>query len=355
MAGELAFRATARSAAGLTATDTVQVAVDTRAPGLVVEAPRPGTAIRETSVRVSGRVDDPAATVRVNGVPAPVKGDAFRATVPLPAEGPQRILFTAEDAAGNRRAVEVPVRVDRTPPSLSLLDAGEGSSLDPRAASVFGIAEDAGAISVTVDGVPAERLDRAWRADLAGLAPGRHVVDVRARDEAGNETRVQRAVTVRAPAGPTVVAAVPGLLRPNATAPVTPLALAAQAAAAQAAPGEGAVVGQVLSDATGLPIAEGDGRPLARRPDRHDRRRRPLQLRRGGGAGPRVGPQGRDDLRRARGDGAERGGRRRGGRAAGAARRGRLDRRNGRHRCGPRSRGACVRWRKGRRRRRLSS
>ena len=343
-AGNLVLRATARSAAGLVATDTAEVAVDTGAPELVVDAPRPGTAIRETSVRVSGRVDDPAATVRVNGAPAPLKGDAFSARVPLPAEGPQTILVTAEDATGNRTTVELPVRVDRTPPALSLLDGGEGSALDPRAVSLYGFAEDAGAISVTVDGVPAERLDRAWRADLEGLTPGRHAVDVVARDEAGNETRARRTVTVRAPTGPTVVGTVPGVLRSSAAAPVTPLARAAQAAAALAAPGDGSRGRPGALGRDRLADRPGDSRPLARRAHVHHRRCRPLQLRRGRGAGPRVGPQGRDDLRRAHGGGDERGGRRGRGREAHAAGRCRLHRRGGRHSAcrGPAAR-ACVR------------
>jgi RHS repeat-associated protein len=253
--GRLALRALARSASGLLATDAVMVDVDSGAPGLTVDSPRPDTVTSARSLQVSGRTDDPTATVRINGVAARMDAGAFSGTLALPHEGRQTILVTAQDAAGNRSEVTVPVRVDRTAPSLRVLSLPEGAPVDGRAVSVVGTTDDEGAVSVTVNGRKAERLERGWRADLTELPAGRHVLEAVARDEAGNETRVRRTVTVSAPSGPMVVALMGGPLRQPVSSSARTLAAAAQALALTAAAGEGAVVGQVLSDLTGLPVA----------------------------------------------------------------------------------------------------
>src|SRR5262249_35138765 len=143
----------------------------------------------------------------------------------------------------------------RTPPSLSLLSPPEGAPVDGRGVPVAGATDDSQAVTVTVNGQPAERLERGWRVDLSTLPPGKHVLEAVARDEAGNETRVVRTVTVAAPAGPMLVAPAGGPLKPASPSAAGPLAAAARALAASAAPGEGVVVGQVLSDVTGLPVA----------------------------------------------------------------------------------------------------
>ncbi len=200
-AGSLELRAVARSASGLLATDTVTLRVDTEAPELVVEDPQPDSATSARSVRVSGRVSDAKATVRINGTLALLGDGAFSGTVALPREGVQTVLVVAQDPAGNRSEVEVPVRVDRTAPELSLLSLPEDAPVDGRSVTVAGAISDAGAVSVTVNGRLAERLERGWRADLSGLAPGSHVLEAVARDEAGNETRVRRTVTVEEPLG----------------------------------------------------------------------------------------------------------------------------------------------------------
>ena len=129
-----------------------------------------------------------------------------------------------------------------------------------------GSAEDNGAVSVTVNGQPAERLERGWRVDLPKLSPGPHVLEAVARDAAGNETSVKRTVNVSAPAGPLVVAPTGGSL-PPASKP-TAMSAAAQSLMSQLSPGQGVVAGQVLSDVTGLPIAGatvslGSGGPVA--------------------------------------------------------------------------------------------
>ena len=257
----LELRATALSGAGLRSTVMSTVRVDASAPKVSVEVPQPGTVARDSSLTVRGDVDDAAATVLVNGIRATVQKGGFTATVPLPQEGVQRVLVTAADPVGNRREVSIPVRVDRTAPKLRVLNLAENASVDGRGLSLVGMVEDGSAVSISVGGAPAERLERGWQLRLPRLQPGVHALELVARDEAGNQTTLTRTVTVREPAGPTVIEPSGDLLGSAATlsastlVSASTLAMSAQTLAGEASAGEGVVVGQVLSDVTGLPIA----------------------------------------------------------------------------------------------------
>ncbi len=175
--------------------------------------------------------------MRINGVLAQLSQGTFTGSVALPNEGMQTILAVAEDAVGNRSEVEVPVLRGPHSAGAQPAEPPRGGACRRRGrSSVAGAISDAGAVSVTVNGQSAERLERGWRTDLSGLAPGVHVLEAVARDEAGNETRVTRTVTVEEPAGDLVVAASGGPLAPAAHASASPLAMSAQSLAQSAAP-----------------------------------------------------------------------------------------------------------------------
>ena len=79
--------------------------------GLVLAAEAAWAAPAMT-VTVTGTIDDPAATVSVNGIPATNFGGTFTATsVPLEL-GPNAITAVAIDPAGNRAELSISVRVD---------------------------------------------------------------------------------------------------------------------------------------------------------------------------------------------------------------------------------------------------
>lgn len=115
-------------------------------------------------------------------------------------EGPHAIGVVASDRAGNRRTVDLPFVVDRTPPDTLIVN-GPSAEIAARAATF------------TVSGADAwsavAQLDYAWRLDggawstfnglasitLDDLLPGEHRFEVRARDRAGNEDATPAAQT----------------------------------------------------------------------------------------------------------------------------------------------------------------
>jgi len=71
------------------------------------------------TISVTGTVDDPQATVKVNGTPATVTDGSFSASVTLN-EGSNTITATATDAAGNSTPVSVRVTLDTVAPVITI-------------------------------------------------------------------------------------------------------------------------------------------------------------------------------------------------------------------------------------------
>jgi hypothetical protein len=113
--GNNTLSAVARDAHGNVGTGTVPVALDTTAPRLAVDSPRADLVTTAAAVDVSGSVNDTVVgtvnsaevEVAVNGTPARVANRSFLlAGVPL-APGPNTILITARDRAGNSTTTAV--------------------------------------------------------------------------------------------------------------------------------------------------------------------------------------------------------------------------------------------------------
>ncbi len=71
----------------------------------------PGT----RTILVTGTVDDPTASVVVNGIPATVSSGTFSANVPL-VEGPNTLTAVFTDPAGNSSSVSITVTLNTQPP-----------------------------------------------------------------------------------------------------------------------------------------------------------------------------------------------------------------------------------------------
>jgi len=71
----------------------------------------PGT----RTILVTGTVDDPAASVVVNGIPAAVSSGTFSANVPL-IEGPNTVTAVFTDPAGNSSSISITVTLNTQPP-----------------------------------------------------------------------------------------------------------------------------------------------------------------------------------------------------------------------------------------------
>ena len=128
---------------------------------------------------VTGTVDDPGATVTVNGVNAAVSGATFTASnVPL-TFGPNTIVAIARDAAGNQATKSMSVEVSAR-------------------FTIRGTVDDATA-TMTVNGVTATVASGQFTAAVP-LRLGLNTLTATARDQAGNTSnKAAEAYVVRPP------------------------------------------------------------------------------------------------------------------------------------------------------------
>lgn len=194
--GENSITAIATDQAGNSAQDSIavtRIAGDEDAPVVAITSPAPGTVLAELSVDVTGTVDDPTAVVTVNGVPAPMVGGAFSVEdVPLLA-GPNTVTAVATDDDGNIGIAAIQVTVDVSPPTVSIITPGEGAILTSTQVTVSGAVNDAAIgtingddVTVMVNGVEAEVLNRSYMASDVLLVRGMNEIHVVATDQVGN-------------------------------------------------------------------------------------------------------------------------------------------------------------------------
>jgi len=200
----VAVRAIGNDGAGLASpTVTLTIVQDTRPPALALESPPSGATVRgPVTVRASA-ADTGSQLARVEIVaagqsltpavsPAPpaalVTASAEWSSESAP-DGTHTIIAHATDRAGNAVAVTRSITVDNTPPATGI--AGPETTAEGLRFTL------AGQDNLT----PATELEFAWRVDgggwsafsratvttLAALAAGRHEIEAKARDRAGNE------------------------------------------------------------------------------------------------------------------------------------------------------------------------
>ena len=156
---------------------------------------------------VSGTVGDPAATVKVNGVNAPVTNGSFLATIPL-VEGLNTLTAVATGAGGVTATSTVQVTLDTTPPHITIDSPSAASTTTESSITVSGTANDvvvgtvnAGDVSVTVNGVSAQVANRTYSAPAVALVAGINTIQATGRDRAGNGVTVSTTVIRSVPQG----------------------------------------------------------------------------------------------------------------------------------------------------------
>ncbi|MGE5804039.1 MAG: hypothetical protein ACM358_17470, partial [Gemmatimonadota bacterium] len=135
-------------------TDSARVIIRDRIPPvLTVNAPADGFITNQTSVLVSGTVQDSTlVTVNVNGIQLMVEGGVFSGSIPLTLEGLNPLTITATDAAGNQTAVLRTVRRDTIPPVLAVNQPAENDTVTTTSVTVSGSVTDSTLVSLTVNG-----------------------------------------------------------------------------------------------------------------------------------------------------------------------------------------------------------
>ena len=145
-----------------TVTSVPIAATDTTAPTVSITSPANGSFVLSSPVAVTGTVDDPTATVRVNAVAAAVSGATFTVpAVPL-TEGANTLTATATDPSGNAGTSSVSVSLDTVAPTLTIVAPAAGSTVTQNPPRLEVSFSDAGS------GVRADSL--AWQANGAAIA-----------------------------------------------------------------------------------------------------------------------------------------------------------------------------------------
>jgi len=205
-ANPLEVVATGASGAGLAGAPTrVSVVHDDIAPRVAMLVPPPGAVVRgQVALRAHGADEGSGvATVsftidgRVVGTVA--GGDqpqSVTATVVLDtsglSDGIHALGALAADRAGNSAAVSQALVVDNNPPETEIAEGPNGETGDTTAVFILSGADNltpASALlySWRMDGGPWSPFAPGTRVAAEGLAPGPHVFEAKARDEAGNE------------------------------------------------------------------------------------------------------------------------------------------------------------------------
>ena len=172
-------------------------ATDIAPPRLTVATPTDRQIIRDSTVTVSGTVDDETATlVTVNGLTATRSGATYSATASLSIQGENAIHVSAVDAAGNRTDSTRTVIHDSQAPVITLTSPTDNSFTKQSSVAVSGTVSDITTTTVNVNGVPLTVGSGGAFSGNVTIAEGSNFVTVTATDQAGNASSVARHVTL---------------------------------------------------------------------------------------------------------------------------------------------------------------
>lgn len=199
-AGADTISATALDAAGNAASTSTSVTL-VPAPVVSITSPANLSYGNLSPITVRGTVDDPNATVTINGASAVDSGGTFSLTVPL-VEGTNTLTAVATNIGGNQGSASIVVTLDTTPPHVTIDFPPSGSVTTDSAVTVTGLVNDVvvGTVNdqnakVTVNGVQAQVANRSYSAANVPLNPGANTIQAVAVDQAGNATTITSTVT----------------------------------------------------------------------------------------------------------------------------------------------------------------
>jgi hypothetical protein len=174
----------AEDAAGRQATARVSITVDSEAPALVVESPKPNQKINHESALVTGRVEDAngVARVEIDGLLAILSQGRFDGEAPLQ-EGANSIAVRAFDTAGNVREIAVPVE-RFTLPEVEIESPADLSYISSTTVEVRGSLSDPAAV-VKVNGITAAVSGNTFIAQNVPLIEGGNILTATATTALG--------------------------------------------------------------------------------------------------------------------------------------------------------------------------
>ncbi len=202
--------AIATDAVGNQAQASITIIRDTTPPAVTIIDP-PNLAVFNFSfISVAGTVDDPEASVTVNGSSALVSGGVFNLTLDI-GEGTRFITAVAQDPLGNTSTSSISVTVDKTPPRVIITSPSDGATLFSSPITVTGMINDivSGTVNgnnatVTVNGIFAQVSNRGFIADGISLSQGINTITATGTDAAGNQAQTSITVTLDTQAKPKI-------------------------------------------------------------------------------------------------------------------------------------------------------
>ncbi len=165
--------------------------------------------LHSPTVTVTGAFSGPIASVQVNGIAASLGGGSFTAAgVPL-LQGRTVITATAATSGGDVSTASINVYRDSIPPRLTVYSPQANSDVETPTTIVSGMVDDivigtinAGQVQVTVNGLPAQVVNRTFKASNVTITPGTNTIIVTATDQGGNLVTISHTVHGVSPAGP---------------------------------------------------------------------------------------------------------------------------------------------------------
>ena len=174
-------------------------------PDVMIVAPTNLSYVNISPTTVTGTVDDPAAIVSVNSIPAAVVNGAFSVAVPL-AEGPNVVTASAISPSGAVGDHSIQVTLDTTPPRVTITSPPDQFATQDGTIVVSGIVNDlvVGTVNdlqaqVVVNGASALVANRTFLAADIPLVLGTNIIQAVGRDRVGNSATTEITVTREPP------------------------------------------------------------------------------------------------------------------------------------------------------------
>lgn len=178
------------------------------APLVTITSPTNLSVTNLTPVTVNGAINDPGATLKINGIPAPQSSGVFSMPVPL-VEGLNVLTAVATNANGVTGTVTAQITLDTTPPHITIDSPADGAATTDASVTVTGLANDvvvgtvnAEDVQVSVNGISAQVANRTYSAANVPLVLGPNHIQAMGRDRAGNGTTTSITITRVLPSQP---------------------------------------------------------------------------------------------------------------------------------------------------------
>lgn len=170
-----------------------------------ITSPETLKTVGATPLAIQGTINDPEATLTVNGVTIEHNNGSFSASVALE-EGHNTVLARAIATDGTETTGSISVSLDTTPPFITIESPTDGSTVNIASIAVSGLVNDIvrGTVSnsqatVTVNGNTANVSNRSYLAQEIALTEGENTITVLGSDEQGNSSAASITINYEVP------------------------------------------------------------------------------------------------------------------------------------------------------------